>query len=156
RLMEAARYLRANKAELGKLATLEMGKPVVQAEAEVEKCAWGAEWYAENAERLLADELIPTNATKSYVAYQPLGVILAIMPWNLPFWQVVRPFAPSAMAGNAMVLKHASNVPQCALALERMAKEAGFPDGLLTTVLVSGGRTDRLIEDSRVRMVTLT
>ncbi len=156
RLNEAARYLRANKAELGKLITLEMGKPIVQAEAEVEKCAFGAEWFAENAERMLQDELVQTSATKSYVAYEPLGVILAIMPWNFPFWQVVRPFAPSAMAGNAMVLKHASNVPQCALALEKMALEAGFPEGLLKTVLVSGSRTDRLIEDPRVRMVTLT
>jgi acyl-CoA reductase-like NAD-dependent aldehyde dehydrogenase len=156
RLNEAARYLRANKAELGKLITLEMGKPIVQAEAEVEKCAFGAEWFAENAERMLQDELVQTSASKSYVAYEPLGVILAIMPWNFPFWQVVRPFAPSAMAGNAMVLKHASNVPQCALALEKMALEAGFPEGLLKTVLVSGSRTGRLIEDPRVRMVTLT
>src|SRR6185369_4598716 len=119
RLRAAAEYLRQRRDELARLATLEMGKPIVQAEAEIEKCAFGCEWYAENAERLLADEHIATTARDSYVAYEPLGVILAIMPWNFPFWQVVRPFAPAVMAGNAMVLKHASNVPQCGLALER-------------------------------------
>jgi succinate-semialdehyde dehydrogenase/glutarate-semialdehyde dehydrogenase len=133
-----------------------MGKPIVQAEAEVEKCAFGCDWYAENAERMLADEHIPTTGQDSYVAYEPLGVIFAIMPWNFPYWQVMRPFAPAVMAGNAMVLKHASNVPQCALALERMAREAGFPEGLMRTLLVSGRRAEPIVEDSRIRLVTLT
>jgi succinate-semialdehyde dehydrogenase/glutarate-semialdehyde dehydrogenase len=156
RLQAAGRYLRDHKAELARLMTLEMGKPIVQAEAEVEKCAFGCDWYAENAERLLADEHVPTNARDSYIAYEPLGVILAIMPWNFPFWQVIRPLAPAVMAGNAVVLKHASNVPQCALALERVAEEAGFPEGLLRTLLVRGSRVDPVIEDPRVRLVTLT
>jgi succinate-semialdehyde dehydrogenase/glutarate-semialdehyde dehydrogenase len=105
---------------------------------------------------MLADEHIPTTGQDSYVAYEPLGVIFAIMPWNFPYWQVMRPFAPAVMAGNAMVLKHASNVPQCALALERMAREAGFPEGLMRTLLVSGRRAEPIVEDSRIRLVTLT
>jgi succinate-semialdehyde dehydrogenase/glutarate-semialdehyde dehydrogenase len=155
-LRNAAAYLRAHREELGKLATLEMGKPIVQAEAEIDKSALGCEYYAENAERMLADEHIATNAADSYVAFTPIGVILAIMPWNFPFWQVFRPIAPAVMAGNALVLKHASNVPQCALAIERVMREAGFPEGLFRTLLVSGKHTDRIIEDRRVRLVTLT
>ncbi|HEV2123613.1 MAG TPA: NAD-dependent succinate-semialdehyde dehydrogenase, partial [Chloroflexota bacterium] len=135
---------------------LEMGKPIVQAEAEVEKSASGCDYYAEHAEGFLTPERIASSASESYVAYHPLGVILAIMPWNFPFWQVFRPLAPAVMAGNAVVLKHASNVPQCALAIERIMLEAGFPEGLFRTLLVSGRRTDRIIEDPRVRLVTLT
>jgi succinate-semialdehyde dehydrogenase/glutarate-semialdehyde dehydrogenase len=157
KLLAAARYLREHKAELGRLITLEMGKPIAQAEAEIEKSAWGCEWYAENAERLLADEHVDVGARDSYVAYEPLGVILAVMPWNFPFWQVFRPLAPAVMAGNAMLLKHASNVPQCALAIERVVREAGFPEGLFRTLLVPGGAAvDRVVEDERVRLVTLT
>ncbi len=155
-LRNAAAYLRAHREELGKLATLEMGKPIVQAEAEIDKSALGCEYYAENAERMLADEHIATNAADSYVAFTPIGVILEIMPWNFPFWQVFRPIAPAVMAGNALVLKHASNVPQCALAIERVMREAGFPEGLFRTLLVSGKHTDRIIEDRRARLVTLT
>jgi succinate-semialdehyde dehydrogenase/glutarate-semialdehyde dehydrogenase len=155
-LRNAAAYLRAHKAELGRLATLEMGKPITQAEAEVEKSAWGCEYYADNAEQMLADEHIKATGRDSYVAYTPLGVILAVMPWNFPFWQVFRPIAPAVMAGNALVLKHASNVPQCALAIEKVMREAGFPEGLFRTLLISGKRTLKVIEDPRIRLVTLT
>jgi len=155
-LKKAAAYLRSHKEELARLATLEMGKPITQAEAEVEKSAWGCEYYAENAEQMLADEHIKATGRDSYVAYSPLGVILAIMPWNFPFWQVFRPIAPAVMAGNALVLKHASNVPQCALAIERVMCEAGFPEGLFRTLLISGKRTLRVVEDPRIRLVTLT
>ena len=156
KLTNAARYLREHKTELGRLATLEMGKPLAQAEAEVEKSAWGCEYYAEHAPAFLQNERIKTNAAESYVAYDPLGVILAIMPWNFPFWQVFRPIAPAVMSGNALVLKHASNVPQCALAIEKVMLEAGFPEGLFRTLLVSGRRTDQIIADRRIRLVTLT
>jgi acyl-CoA reductase-like NAD-dependent aldehyde dehydrogenase len=155
-LKKAVAYLRSHKEELARLATLEMGKPITQAEAEVEKSAWGCEYYAENAERMLADEHIKATGRDSYVAYSPLGVILAIMPWNFPFWQVFRPIAPAVMAGNALVLKHASNVPQCALAIERVMGEAGFPEGLFRTLLISGKRALRVVEDPRIRLVTLT
>ena len=156
KLRNVSAYLRAHRDEIARLATLEMGKPIVQAEAEVEKSAWGCDYYAENAEKILADEHIRTTGTDSYVAYTPLGVILAVMPWNFPFWQVFRPIAPAVMAGNAMVLKHASNVPQCALAIERVMREAGFPEGLFRTLLVSGRRVERIIADPRIRLVTLT
>jgi acyl-CoA reductase-like NAD-dependent aldehyde dehydrogenase len=151
-----ASLLREQKESLARLATLEMGKPIVQAEAEVEKSALGCDYYAENAERFLTDEHIASSATESYVSYAPLGIVLAIMPWNFPYWQVFRPLAPALMAGNALVLKHASNVPQCALAIERLTREAGFPEGLFRTLLVPGKRVDRIIADPRVRLVTLT
>jgi acyl-CoA reductase-like NAD-dependent aldehyde dehydrogenase len=156
KLRNVASYLRAHRDEIAKIATLEMGKPITQAQAEVEKSAWGCDWYAENAERILADEHIQTNATDSYVAYTPLGVILAIMPWNFPFWQVFRPIAPAVMAGNALVLKHSSNVPQCALKIEEIMRAAGFPEGLFRTLLISGAKVNRVIEDPRIRLVTLT
>ena len=156
KLRRLAQLLREQKADLARLATLEMGKPIVQAEAEVEKSATGCDYYAETAEQHLAPEHIQTSATESYVAYHPIGIVLAIMPWNFPFWQVLRPLAPALMAGNALVLKHASNVPQCALAIERLVREAGFPEGLMRTLLVGGKRVERIIEDPRVRLVTLT
>jgi len=156
KLRRAAQLMREQKAELARLATLEMGKPIVQAEAEVEKCATGCDYYAEMAEKHLSPERIESTAAESYVAYHPLGVVLAIMPWNFPYWQVWRPLAPAVMAGNALVLKHASNVPQCALAIERIMREAGFPEGLMRTLLVGGKRVERIIEDPRVRLVTLT
>ncbi len=156
RMQAAARVLRAQKAHLASLATAEMGKPIVEAEAEIEKCAWGCDFYAENAARLLADEQVETSAQESFVAFEPLGVVLAIMPWNFPFWQVLRFAAPAIMAGNAAVLKHASNVPQCALAVEQIFKQAGFPEGLFRTVLVPGSQVEPLIADPRVRAVTLT
>lgn len=151
-----ATYLRAHRDEIAKVATLEMGKPIAQARAEVEKSAWGCDWYADNAERLLADEHVATNAADSFVAYTPIGVILAVMPWNFPFWQVFRPIAPAVMAGNALVLKHSSNVPQCALKIEEVMRAAGFPEGLFRTLLISGARVNRVVEDPRIRLVTLT
>ncbi len=151
-----AAYLRAHKTELGRIATLEMGKPLSESEAEAEKCAWNCEYYAENAGRFLADEKIATNATESYVSYQPLGVVLALMPWNYPFWQVFRFAAPALMAGNTAVLKHASNVSRSALEIERVFRECGFPEGVFRTVLVPGAETDKLIADPRIAAVTLT
>jgi acyl-CoA reductase-like NAD-dependent aldehyde dehydrogenase len=151
-----ARYLREHKAELARAAVLEMGKTITEAEAEVEKCAWNCDFYADNAEKFLADEHIATNATDSYVAFRPLGVVLAVMPWNFPFWQVFRFAAPALMAGNAAVLKHASNVSRVALDIERIFQECGLPQGLFRTVLVPGAETRHLIEDPRVTAVTLT
>ena len=120
-----------------------MGKPIVEAEAEIEKCAWNCDFYAENAARFLADEHVETNATESYVAFEPLGVVLAIMPWNFPFWQVFRFAAPALMAGNGAVLKHASNVPRCALAIEEILRRPACPKGLFRTLLVPGSRSSR-------------
>jgi succinate-semialdehyde dehydrogenase/glutarate-semialdehyde dehydrogenase len=155
-LRKTAAYLRANRGRLGHLATLEMGKPIAQAEAEVEKCAWVCEYYAEHAEGFLSNVPSPTNASKSYVAFEPMGIILAVMPWNYPFWQVIRAAAPALMAGNAMILKHASNVPQCALAAEEVFRESGFPRGIFRTLLLSARGVEGLIADHRVRAVTLT
>ncbi|TMC72712.1 MAG: NAD-dependent succinate-semialdehyde dehydrogenase [Chloroflexi bacterium] len=151
-----AAILRERSDRYARLATLEMGKPIVEAKAEIEKCAFGAEHFAQNAARYLADEEIRANARRSIVAFQPLGVVLAVMPWNFPFWQVVRFAAPALMAGNAALLKHASNVPQCALAIEEAFRDAGFPPGLLRTVLVSGAAIEPIIADDRIRAVTLT
>ena len=151
-----AAILRERSDRYARLATLEMGKPIVEAKAEIEKCAFGAEHFAQNAARYLADEEIRANARRSIVAFQPLGVVLAVMPWNFPFWQVVRFAAPALMAGNAALLKHASNVPQCALAIEEAFRDAGFPPGLLRTVLVSGAGIEPIIADDRIRAVTLT
>src|ERR1700737_3626784 len=135
RIQAVARVLREQKARLAILATTEMGKPIVEAEAEIEKCAWNCDFYAEHAATFLADEPVPTNASGSYVAFEPLGVVLAIMPWNFPFWQVVRFAAPALMAGNGAILKHASNVPACAMALEEILKTAGLPTPLFPTLL---------------------
>jgi len=151
-----AAILRERADRYARLATLEMGKPIAEARAEIEKCAFGCEHFAQNAPRYLADEEIRANARRSIVAFQPLGVVLAVMPWNFPFWQVVRFAAPALMAGNAAVLKHASNVPQCALAIEEAFRDAGFPQGLLRTVLVSGSAIEPIIADHRIRAVTLT
>ena len=151
-----ASYLRDRKTELARIAVLEMGKSITEAEAEVEKCAWSCDFFAENAARFLADEKVASNATESYVAFRPLGVVLAIMPWNFPYWQVFRFAAPTLMAGNTSVLKHASNVSRVALEIERIFQEAGLPQGVLRTVLVPGSETGRLIEDSRIAAVTLT
>jgi succinate-semialdehyde dehydrogenase/glutarate-semialdehyde dehydrogenase len=155
-IAELAGVLRANKERWAGLITAEMGKPIIEAEAEVEKCAWGCDFYAEHGARFLADELVETNAQESFVAFRPLGVVLAMMPWNFPFWQVFRFLAPALMAGNGAVLKHASNVPQCALAIEEICRAAGLPAGLFRTVLVPGSETDRLIADPRIQAVTLT
>ena len=156
RLQSVARVLRAQKSRLAALATQEMGKTIVEAEAEVEKCAWNCDFYAEHAVEFLADEHVEMGLSDSFVAFEPLGVVLAIMPWNFPFWQVMRFAAPALMAGNGAVLKHASNVPRCALAIEEALRTAGLPDGLFRTVLVPGGGVEPLIGDSRIAAVTLT
>ncbi|GAC1626113.1 MAG: NAD-dependent succinate-semialdehyde dehydrogenase [Ktedonobacteraceae bacterium] len=151
-----AAHLREHKARLARIAVLEMGKTIVEAEAEVEKCAWACDYFAEHARRFIADEQVATNASESYVAYRPLGTILAVMPWNFPYWQVFRFAAPALMAGNTGVLKHASNVSRVALEIERIIQEAGLPQGVFRTVLVPGAETGRLIEDPRIAAVTLT
>jgi succinate-semialdehyde dehydrogenase/glutarate-semialdehyde dehydrogenase len=155
-LRRAASGLRQQVERLAGLITAEMGKPIVEAEGEIEKCAWNCEFYAENAEAFLANRPVETNARESYVAFEPLGTILAIMPWNFPFWQVFRFAAPALMAGNVVILKHASNVPQCALAIEEVFRDAGLPPGVFQTVLIPGSAVLPLIEDVRVRAITLT
>ncbi len=155
-LRSVAGVLRAEKARFAALMTAEMGKPIAEAEGEVEKCAWTATWIADNAARLLADEPIESTATKSYVRYQPLGVILAVMPWNFPFWQAFRAGMPALAAGNVMLLKHASNVPQCALAIEDVFREAGVPKGVFQTLLIGPGPVAGIVADRRVAGVTLT
>lgn len=155
-MVKAAKVLRDNKEHYAQLLTLEMGKAIKEARTEIEKCAWVCEYYAGNAERFLADELIDSDAGKSYVAYLPLGTVLAVMPWNFPFWQVFRFAAPGLMAGNTGLLKHASNVPQCALAIEEVFHQAGFPEHVFRTLLISAGQTADVIEDPRVHAVTLT
>ena len=155
-MINAAKVLRENSEEYSVLMTMEMGKPIVQSRAEVEKCAWVCDYYAENAEKFLADEIIKTEATKSFVSYQPLGVILAIMPWNFPFWQVFRFAAPNLMAGNAGLLKHASNVSGCALAIEYVFKKSGFPENLFRTLLVKSKNVKEIISNEKVCAITLT
>ncbi len=155
-LLKAAQILRDRKPALGKLITLEMGKPIFQSIAEVEKCAWACEYFAENTRALLADEPVATQAYKSYVRFAPLGVVCAIMPWNFPFWQVFRAAAPALMAGNVVVLKHAANVPQCALAIEAVFRRAGGPKGVFQTLLVGSAAMGRILGDARIAAVTLT
>lgn len=155
-LRRVADSLRRQKARYAELMTTEMGKPLVESEAEVEKCAWNCDYYADNAERFLRDEPRISNASESYIEYAPLGVILAVMPWNYPFWQVFRFAAPALMAGNTAILKHASNVPQCALAIEEVFREAGFPEGALQALLIPGSGVSGLIEHPAVAAVTLT
>ena len=155
-MRRAAALLRERSERYAALITSEMGKPIAEAEAEVEKCARTCEHYADHAAEYLAATPVETESLESYVAYEPLGTILAIMPWNFPFWQVFRAGVPILMAGNAVVLKHASNVPQCALAVEEALRDAGFPEGLLCAVLVAGGDIERLIDDERIAAVTLT
>jgi acyl-CoA reductase-like NAD-dependent aldehyde dehydrogenase len=157
RLMHAAAaYLRGHKSRLAGLITAEMGKPIVESEGEVEKCALNCDYYAENAEAFLRNDPRPSAATESYVQYTPLGVILAIMPWNFPLWQVFRCAAPALLAGNTAILKHASNVPQCALAIDEVFREAAFPRGAFTTLLISGQAAGALIENPDIAAVTLT
>ena len=156
RLLQAATILETDKARFARLMTIEMGKPIKGAISEVEKCALVCRYYAENGERHLADEVVETNATRSYVHFQPLGPVLAVMPWNFPFWQVFRFAAPALMAGNVGLLKHASNVPQCALAIEEIFLRAGFPEGVFQTLLIGAKIVERVINDSRVVAATLT
>jgi len=156
RMAAAAKVLRERKDEYGRLMAVEMGKPVKDGRSEAEKCAWVCDYYAENAERFLADEPADTDAARSYVACRPLGVVLAVMPWNFPFWQVFRFAAPGLMAGNAALLKHASNVPGCALAIEDVFRRAGFPGGLFKTLLIGSDRVEEVLEHDKVRAATLT
>ncbi|MBI3475715.1 MAG: NAD-dependent succinate-semialdehyde dehydrogenase [Acidobacteria bacterium] len=156
KMLRAADILDAEKEECGRLMTLEMGKTLRSAVAEAAKCASGCRYYAENAERFLADEVVETGAKRSFIRYQPLGPILAIMPWNFPFWQVFRFVAPALMAGNVGLLKHASNVPQCALKIEDIVRRAGFPEGVFQTLLIGSGPVDGILNDSRVAAATLT
>jgi succinate-semialdehyde dehydrogenase/glutarate-semialdehyde dehydrogenase len=157
RLMRrTAEILRERKTDLATLMAMEMGKPLKQGVAEAEKCASGCDYYAGAAEQHLAPEMIETDASKSYVAFDPLGVILAVMPWNFPLWQVYRFAAPALMAGNVGVLKHASNVPGCALVVEEIFTQAGFPVGTFRTLLVGSSQVKALIEHPLVRAVTLT
>ena len=155
-LRRAAELLRAEVGELGRLMSLEMGKPLKQAAAEVEKCALGCDYYAAHGADLLKSELVETDARKSFISYRPLGVVLAVMPWNFPFWQVFRFAAPNLMAGNAGVLKHAENVMGCALAIEDLLLRAGFPEGLFRALLVETPQVERVIGHPHVAAVTLT
>ena len=155
-MARAAELLQAEAHPLARTMTLEMGKPVGAALAEVEKCAWVCRYYAEHAERFLADEPVALGEGRARVKHQPLGPVLAVMPWNFPLWQVFRFAAPALMAGNVGLLKHASNVPQCALAIERIFGRAGFPAGAFQTLLVGADAVERVIADARVRAATLT
>jgi succinate-semialdehyde dehydrogenase/glutarate-semialdehyde dehydrogenase len=155
-MRNAAEVLRKNAERFAKLMTNEMGKPISGARSEVEKCAWVCEYYAENAVEFLSDEVVETDASQSFVTFRPMGVILAIMPWNFPFWQVFRFAAPTLMAGNAGVLKHASNVTGCALAIEEVFREAGFPENLFRTLKVPGKKVSGVIENPVIKAVTLT
>src|SRR5436309_2217501 len=155
-MMTVASLLHAEKDELARVITLEMGKLFRAATEEVEKCAGACRFYAENGERFLEDEAAQTDAARSYVRYESLGPVLAIMPWNFPFWQVFRFAAPALMAGNVGVLKHAANVPQCALAIEQIFCRAGFEEGIFQTLLIEAEQAEKLICDPRIKAVTLT
>jgi succinate-semialdehyde dehydrogenase/glutarate-semialdehyde dehydrogenase len=155
-MLRVAEVLESEKSDFARLMTTEMGKPIKAAVQEAEKCAWVCRYYAETAEKHLADQIVETNATKSYVHFQPLGVVLAVMPWNFPFWQVFRFAAPALMAGNVGLLKHASNVPQCALAIADIFRRAGFADGAFQTLLIGSDAVQGLLEDRRVAAATLT
>lgn len=155
-MMRAADILEGEKEDFARLMTTEMGKTFRSAVDEAVKCAWACRYYAENAEHFLADEVVDTNAKRSYIRYQPLGVVLAVMPWNFPFWQVFRFIAPSLMAGNVGLLKHASNVPQCALKIEEIMRRSGFPDGTFQTLLIGSKQVETVLGDQRVAAATLT
>ncbi len=155
-MLKAASILRSKSRKYGKILTSEMGKTIKQAIAEVEKCAWVCEYYAENSEQILKDEHIATDASESYVRFDPLGVVLAVMPWNFPFWQVFRFAAPALMAGNVGLLKHASNVPQSALAIEEVFMDAGFPEYTFKTLLIGSSQVNDVVNHSNVTAATLT
>lgn len=155
-ITKAVNILLARKEEFGRIISLEMGKPLKEAIAEVEKCALGGKYYAENSETFLADKHVQTEYHRSYVTFQPLGVVLAVMPWNFPFWQVMRFAFPALMAGNVGLLKHASNTPGCALAIESVFREAGLPEHAFQTLLIPGKRVEEVIKNPKVVAVTLT
>ncbi|MBV6625327.1 MAG: NAD-dependent succinate-semialdehyde dehydrogenase [Rivularia sp. (in: Bacteria)] len=155
-MYKAAEILEQDKADFAQIMTLEMGKPYKSALAEVSKCALVCRYYADKAAEFLGDVSIETDASHSYVSYQPLGIVLAVMPWNFPFWQVFRFAAPALMAGNVGLLKHASNVPQCALAIEKIIHRAGFPQGVFQSLLISSDKVANIIADERVKAATLT
>jgi len=155
-MMRAAEILEQEKHDFARIMTTEMGRPITGAVGEAEKCAWVCRYYAETAQQHLADVQVETDAAKSYVKFQPLGPVLAVMPWNFPFWQVFRFAAPALMAGNVGLLKHASNVPQCALAIEDIFSRAGFPEGTFQTLLVGSDAVEAILKDSRVAAATLT
>jgi len=155
-MQRAAEILEGKKETFGRMMTTEMGKTFRSAVEEAVKCAWVCRYYAENGEAFLADEVVTTPATRSYVRYQPLGAVLAVMPWNYPFWQVIRAAAPILTGGNVMLLKHASNVPQCALMIEELFREAGFPEGVFQTLLIGSAKVDAVLGDTRVAAATLT
>jgi succinate-semialdehyde dehydrogenase/glutarate-semialdehyde dehydrogenase len=156
RMSRIADILDRDKEKLARLVTIEMGKPIVSSVHEIEKCAYVCRYYAEHAEHYLADEIVETAAAKSFVRYLPLGPVLAIMPWNYPFWQVIRFLAPALMGGNTGLLKHASNVPQCALEIERICLEAGFEEGVFQTLLIGPEQVEGILADSRVAAATIT
>lgn len=155
-LQEAAAVLRQNRDEYARLMTSEMGKPISEGRAEVEKCAWVCDYYAENGAGFLANEPAESDGSAAYVAFRPLGTVLAVMPWNFPFWQVFRFAAPALMAGNSTVLKHSSNVPRCALAIEELFRRAGFPENVFRTLLIGSRQVEEVIENDLVRAVSLT
>src|ERR1700688_1193351 len=155
-MMKAAEIIEPDKKKFAQRMTTEMGKTLRSAVDEAAKCAWVCRYYAENAEKFLADEVVETSASRSYIRYQPLGAVLAVMPWNFPFWQVMRFAAPALMAGNVGLLKHASIVPQSALAIEDVFRRAGFPDGAFQTLLVGSKEVDKILGDPRVMAATLT
>jgi len=155
-MLKAGSILRLKKKELSELITLEMGKLIGEADGEIEKCAWVCEYYAENAQSMLADEPIMTDGQKSMAVFQPIGPVLAVMPWNYPFWQVFRFAAPALMAGNAGLLKHASNVQGCALAIENIFIEAGFPEDIFRTLIIGASKVEEVIASPNVKAVTLT
>lgn len=156
KMNKAAQILKEKKEDFSLLMTNEMGKPITQSRSEIEKCAWVCEYYAENTEKFLSAEEVKTDASRSWISFQPLGIVLAIMPWNFPFWQVFRFAAPGLMAGNAGVLKHASNVTGCALAIESVFREAGFPENIFRTIIVPSKKMDDVIKNDFIKAVTLT
>jgi succinate-semialdehyde dehydrogenase/glutarate-semialdehyde dehydrogenase len=155
-MMKAADILDREKDTYARMMTTEMGKTLRSAVDEAVKCAWVCRYYAENAEKFLADEVVETTASRSYIRYEPMGAVLAVMPWNFPFWQVLRFAAPALMAGNVSLLKHASIVPQCALMIEDLFHKAGFPDGAFQTLLIGSGKVEKILDDPRVVAATLT
>lgn len=155
-MRKLAEVFRQHRDDYAHLITEEMGKLLKEARAEIDKCIWGCDHFAEHAKTYLADEIIASDASRSLVVYQPLGTLLCIMPWNFPFWQLIRAAAPAMMAGNTVVLKHASNVPRCALALEEAFREAGFPENTFRTLMITASQAETVIADKRIAAVTLT